>query len=197
VECAVNARQCPTAGLTDLGCYAGWRVTGYRGSHLGRSAPPRDERSFTVSRGRRRRPVDALIELEVRLGLLEEFPVRHRLGFVVPGGRSAGGRDRGRAGWLTDAGEDLLDGRGLGDEGNDAHGLHACGSHCRIAPVAAAWPTIPLRARRRWAPFVPAPHYLTSTRGWGSIFGRLFPSSKSVANPAGLLATHGRRRSVP
>jgi hypothetical protein len=38
--------------------------------------------------GRRRRlPGDALIELEVGLGLLEEIPVRHRLGSIVPGGR--------------------------------------------------------------------------------------------------------------
>ncbi|WP_213380611.1 hypothetical protein [Allochromatium tepidum] len=34
----------------------------------------------TVSRTRRRLPADALIEREVRLGLLEEVPVRHRLG---------------------------------------------------------------------------------------------------------------------
>ena len=43
----------------------------------------------TASRRGRRLPVDALIELEVGLRLLEEVPVRHRLGCLVPGGRCA------------------------------------------------------------------------------------------------------------
>jgi hypothetical protein len=45
----------------------------------------------TASRRRRRLPGDALIELEVGLGLglAEEVPVRHRFGRIVSGGRSA------------------------------------------------------------------------------------------------------------
>lgn len=35
-----------------------------------------------------RLPSDALIKLEVGLRLLEELPVRHRLGSIAPGGRS-------------------------------------------------------------------------------------------------------------
>ena len=42
----------------------------------------------TASRRGRRLPGDVLIELEVGLGLFEEVPVRHRLGCLVPGGRS-------------------------------------------------------------------------------------------------------------
>jgi len=40
----------------------------------------------TASRRRRGLPGDALIELEVGLGLLEKVRVRHRLGRLVPGG---------------------------------------------------------------------------------------------------------------
>jgi len=65
----------------------------------------------------RRLPGDTLIEL----GLSGQVPVRRRLGRPVPGGRSAGGRDRRWPGWLTESQEDLLDGCGLGDEGDDAH----------------------------------------------------------------------------
>ena len=45
----------------------------------------------TASRRGRRLPGDALIELEVGLGLAEEVPVRHRFEITVPGGWSAGG----------------------------------------------------------------------------------------------------------
>lgn len=73
----------------------------------------------SASRRRRRLPGDALIPVskghEVGLGLAEEVSVRRRLGRLVPGGRSAGGRDRGWPVRLTESQGDLLDGRGLGD----------------------------------------------------------------------------------
>jgi len=60
---------------------------------------------------------DTLIEFERGLGLIsDKFPVWHRLGRLFPGRRSAGGRDWGLAWWLTDLGEKLLDGPGIGDE---------------------------------------------------------------------------------
>jgi len=68
----------------------------------------------TASRGRRRLPGDTLIEFELGLGLNDTVPVRRRLW----GSSQAGGP---RAWWLTARQEDLLDGRGLGDEGDDAH----------------------------------------------------------------------------
>jgi len=85
----------------------------------------------TASRRGRRLPGDALIELEVGLGLAEEVPVRHRPGSILPGGRTAGGRDRRRTRRLTDVGKNLLDGRGLGDEGDDAHVRAAVGTDQR------------------------------------------------------------------
>jgi hypothetical protein len=45
-----------------------------------------DERGCTVYCERRRLPRDALIKLDVGLGLFEEVPVRQRLGRIVPGG---------------------------------------------------------------------------------------------------------------
>ena len=112
------SRQRPTAGLAGLTAVesgAGASVAGCGGSHRRRSAAPGDERGCTVSCERRRLPHDALIKLEVELRLFEEVPVRHRLASIGPGGRSARGRDPGRAGRLTDVGENQLDGRGIGD----------------------------------------------------------------------------------
>ena len=97
-----------TAGLTGVGGGAGARVVGCWGVHLRGRAPRGDEESRTVSCERRRLPRNALIKLEVGLGLLEEVPVRRRLGRLVPGGRSAGGGDRRWLGGLADMGEEAL-----------------------------------------------------------------------------------------
>ncbi len=98
------------------------------GRHWSGSAPPGAERGRTNTCERRRLPGDALIKLEVGRGLGEQVPVRHRLGRIVPGGRSACGRDRGWTWRLTDMGEDLLDGCGSGDEGDDARVRAAVGT---------------------------------------------------------------------
>ena len=102
----VDGRRGGAGGVRVSGC---WRV------HLRGRVPPADERGCTVPCERRRLPGDALIEREVGRGRLEEVPVRHRLGCLVPGGRSACGRDRGWTRRLTDVGQNLLDRRGLGD----------------------------------------------------------------------------------
>jgi len=70
----------------------------------------------TAYRGRRRLPGDTLIEFELKLGLSDKVPVRRRLGGIDPGGRSAGGRDWGRAWWLADVGEYLFDVWAIGDD---------------------------------------------------------------------------------
>jgi hypothetical protein len=67
--------QCPTAGLTGVGA-AHARVLGCWRVHLRGRVTPADERGGTVPCERRRLPGDALIELEVGLGLLREVPVR-------------------------------------------------------------------------------------------------------------------------
>ena len=69
-------------------------------------------------RVRRQLPGNALIEFEVRLGLLKVIPAR--LGSIVPGGRPACRGDRRRTRLLANVVENLLDGRGLGDERDDA-----------------------------------------------------------------------------
>jgi hypothetical protein len=66
------------------------------GEHVRRSVPPGAKGATPFSAGETRRlPGVALIKREVGLGLFEEVPVRHRLGCLVPVGRSACGRDRG------------------------------------------------------------------------------------------------------
>jgi len=117
-----------TAGLTGVGGGAGARVVGCWGSQLRCGVPPGDEESRTVSCERRRLPRNALIKLEVGLGLLEEVPVRRRLGRLVPAGRSAGGGDRRWLGGLADMAKDALHWDGLGDEGDDAHVRPAAGT---------------------------------------------------------------------
>lgn len=64
------------------------------------SVPPRDETGSAVSCEKRRLRRDALIELEVGLGLLEEVVVRRRLGVHRPrrGGPRAGAIGGGRGG---------------------------------------------------------------------------------------------------
>jgi hypothetical protein len=86
--------QHAAAGLTDVVSDTIARFTGYWGEHLRRSAPQRDERSCTVSRERRRLPGDALIELDVGLGLFEEVPFRHQFRSIVPRGWTASGGAR-------------------------------------------------------------------------------------------------------
>jgi len=104
---------------------------------------------------RLRLPGNALIESGFRLGLLEEIPVRHRRGSIVPGGwvscaEAANDRTRmvragtqaeqdsaaqGRAGVISggrggspNVCENPLDGCGLGDECNQAHVCAAVGA---------------------------------------------------------------------
>ena len=60
-----------TAAPMGVGRGEGACVPGCRGSHSQRSMAPRDERYCTVSCEVRRLPGDALIELELGLGLLE------------------------------------------------------------------------------------------------------------------------------
>jgi len=62
-----------------------------------------------------------LVTLEAGVRLGDEVPVRHRLGIILPGGWSAGGRHRWRLWRLTDVHENPRDGSGLGDEGDDTH----------------------------------------------------------------------------
>ena len=127
------------------------RSRGQAAASAGQRATGRREGLHRSLRERRRLPGDALIPgsngLEVGRRLLEEVPVRHRLGCLVPGGRSAGGRNRGWTWWLTESQEDLLDGCGLGDEGGDTHVRAAVGKDQRQGveqpwpvPIRAAWP---------------------------------------------------------
>jgi hypothetical protein len=67
----------------------------------------------TASRRRRRLPGDALIELEVGLGLTEEVPVRRLLRSNVPGGTSAGRGDRWLLGGRADMGKNSVLGSSL------------------------------------------------------------------------------------
>jgi hypothetical protein len=66
-------------------------------------------------------PGDALVKREARVRLGDEFPVRHRLGIITPGGWSAGRSDRKWRGGLADLGEDPLHRGGLGHECHYAH----------------------------------------------------------------------------
>jgi len=100
--------------------------------HAGRRQDEGSQHRLPQETGRRRRlPGDTLIEVELGLGLSDKVPVQHRLGRLVPDGRSAGGRDRGWVWWLTERQEDLLDGRRLGDEGDDAQVGAAAGADQR------------------------------------------------------------------
>ena len=87
-------RQRATAGLTEVARGAGARVPGVLGgAYAAQRATGRREGLHRALRERRRLPGHALIELEVGLRLLEEVPVRHRLGCLVPGGRARSGVD--------------------------------------------------------------------------------------------------------
>ena len=91
-------RQHAAVGLADVASGAGAAVPGCWGEDLRGSEPPEDEGGGTVSYGERRRlPGNALVKLEVGLGLAEDVPVRQRLGSIVPTGWSAGGGDWRRA----------------------------------------------------------------------------------------------------
>jgi len=81
-----------TAGLTDVGAVQARAFWDAGGSHLRRSVAPGDERGCTVSCERRRLARNALIKLEVGLGLFEKVPVRPAS--ILPGRQSAGGSAR-------------------------------------------------------------------------------------------------------
>jgi len=68
----------------------------------------------------------ALTKLDVGLGLAEEVPVWHRLGSILPGGRSAGRAGPRRLSGLAESHENLLDGSGFGDEGSARLGVRYC-----------------------------------------------------------------------
>jgi hypothetical protein len=53
-------------------------------------------------------PGDALIELELRCGLRQRVPLRHRQ--IIPGGRSAGRGDPWGRGWLAELRQNTLNG---------------------------------------------------------------------------------------
>ena len=135
-------RQHATAGLTDITGGANAPGPGHLGENPGYR---RHEGGSTLSRRRRRLPGDALIKLDVGLGLAEEVPVRHRLGSILSGGRSAGSGDRRWLGGLADMGEDPLHWGGFGDEGSallgvrchSESGRYPCGDHCRFWVVCA------------------------------------------------------------
>jgi hypothetical protein len=96
--------QRPVAGLTGVrgaGARVPFRAAG--ACICGAACHRQTRRLHRSLRERRRLPGDTLIELGLGLGLglAEEVPVRHRLGSLVPGGRSARGRDPGRARRLT------------------------------------------------------------------------------------------------
>ena len=134
-------RQPAAAGLTEVASAAIARVPGSWSEPLRRSALPGDESGCAVAgRERRRPPGKALVKLEVRLRLFEEVPVRDWLESILPGGWSAGGRDRRRARRLTDVGENGLDGSGIGDERSALRGVRylsgsghiSCDGACRF-----------------------------------------------------------------
>jgi hypothetical protein len=73
-----------------------WNATPWHSGQTGH------EGGSTPAYGRRRLPGDALIKRDAGLGLAEEVPVGHRLGSILPGGRSAGRADPRRLGGLAD-----------------------------------------------------------------------------------------------
>ena len=90
-------RQRAAAWLTEVASGAIARVPGSWSAPLRRSALPGDESGCIVAgRERRRLPGNALVMLEVRLRLFAEVRVRDWRGSILPGGRSASGRDRWR-----------------------------------------------------------------------------------------------------
>jgi hypothetical protein len=123
--------QHAAAGLTDVASGASARVPERWGENPGYSGQAGHRVGCTLSRRRRRLPGQALVELEAGVQLGDKVPVRHRLGSIIPGGRSAGGGDRGWAWRLTEGHENALDGRGIGDEGNEAHIRRAVGTDQR------------------------------------------------------------------
>jgi len=89
------------AGLTDVATGASARVAKCWDENLASRGQSEHRVGIAPARGRRRLPGDALIALELGLGLTEEDAVRHWLETIVPAeGQRAG--TRGRAWWFTD-----------------------------------------------------------------------------------------------
>ena len=71
-------RQHAAVGLADVASGASTRVRGCCGEHLRGSEPPGDEGGGAICGRRWRLPGDAVVKLDVGLGLAEEVPVGHR-----------------------------------------------------------------------------------------------------------------------
>jgi hypothetical protein len=88
-----------TAELTGFKSGAGARSAVLGRASTAQPASVKREGLHRLLRERRRLPRDALIKLDVGLGLAEEVPAGHRPEIIVPGGRSAGGGDWRRQLW--------------------------------------------------------------------------------------------------